>query len=222
MTRYRNTLITTAAVVALAAPVLTGAAAFATPEEPAAVTWSERTPAEYSAEQQELSSFLNERGIKTTVAEDGSAMFDETNEAGWEAVNEFYDTKYPATQESVDASKKEAAELSAYLTARGIKATVVEADGGLASVEYDLADGVAVAAVEDFAWEKNPLPADVLEASNAEAAKMVEFLVSQGATATLATDRHGVNSVETDWNDQKVQDAAAKFWDKNPGPLVGE
>lgn len=219
-----KTLISTAAVTALALPAIGATAAMAAPadtSDTAAVSWSERNTQEYTVEQQELAAFLSERGFTATIGEDGSAMFDETNADAWETVNDFYDAEYPPTQADIDRSQADATELADYLTKHGITATVVVEDGTLAYVDYDPASQAALDAVEDFAWSKNPLPQDVIDEMNAETAKMAEFLTSRGVSATLTTDRHGVQEVEADWGDQAVLDAAMAYWADNPGILVG-
>lgn len=228
--RSRMTAISATAAVAVAAVMMsaasTSAASAQTLDGPSSSPhWSERSTEEYNSEQHELSRYLAEHGVPNTVEFDQegreNVRFDETDPAAWSAVDTFYDTKYPPSTQEILDSNISAIALAAFMTGKGIAARVVENDGSLARVEYDETDTAALDAVSDFAWATAPLPQAEIDATNAEAVDLVNAITTAGGTATLNTDRHGLQSVDTNWEDQAVQEATMAFWDTHPGPMVG-
>lgn len=129
----------------------------------------------------------------------------------------------PAIDVPIDADwqaemNAEQEELSAYLTARGI-ANTMHTENGSSWVEYDYEDAAAQTAVEDFYWDKHPMPQEVIDQINADANELVAYLTGRGFTATVVTDRHGLQTAEFDWADQATSDAVADFyWEKSPIP----
>lgn len=231
MYSFQKNLIATAAAVCLTVPLVAASAAMADngpgPLVGAVPTEPSRTTAEFNVEQQELSKFLTDRNIENTLQPEESdsslvnAVFDVENAAAWDAVNAFYDQKYPASPESATGTAAEAQRLVDYLIGKGFAASVQVDGNGLSYASYDGENQATSDAVEDFWWEASPLPQDVIDADNAESTKFVEFLKAKGIEATLTADRHGVLMVGLNWDDQATHQAAMEYYAENPGILVG-
>lgn len=109
-------------------------------------------------------------------------------------------------------------ELAAYLDAHGIAYEMIT-EGEFHWVEIDYEDEAAANALDDFYWEKYPMPQDVIDQINSDAESLAAFLRDRGIEVTVITDRHGLQYADFDWENVDVQTALDDYyWSQNPLP----
>jgi hypothetical protein len=125
--------------------------------------WAERYPEDEAidpalqADEDALAAYLDERGIAYTWEEDGGYRYvvvAEDDEAGWQAVEEFWAERYPMTAEDVAAANADEDALAAFLDERGISYTRDTDAYGVNFVVTDENDEAAWEAVDEFWAER--------------------------------------------------------------------
>lgn len=114
---------------------------------------AEATDPEMQADEDALAAYLDERGIAYTWEEDGGLRYvvvADDDEAGWEAVEEFWAERYPMTAEEVAAANADEDALAAFLDERGISYTRDTDAYGVNYVVTDENDEAAWEAIDEF------------------------------------------------------------------------
>lgn len=176
--------------------------------------------AESNAEQDQLAAYLDDQGIAYTVEqssdEDGSSWrwvdVDYSDQAASDAVDDFYWSLYPVAQSDIDAANADTDALGAYLEAHGIAVSTSTDRHGFHTVEWNVDDPAAENAVEDFYWALYPTSPEDIAAINTEAEAEVAYLTANGFTASIETDRHGIESSVFDYDDDAVWAALDTYW----------
>ena len=182
---------------------------------------------ESNADSTELAAYLTSLGITNTLhTEDDGWLWVEWNyedPAAQTAVEDYYWNKFPTPQEEIDQINAENDELVAYLRAHGIEVTVSTDRHGIESAEWNYDDPAAQIAVEDYYWEKYPIPQEQIDEMNAETQALVDFLVSKGFTASVTVDRHGIATPNFEYTDDIGEAMAEYYGSTSPeedGPIV--
>lgn len=211
MFKLRTSLIGLGAALAIAVPTSWSSTANA---EPTPTFISTTDHADPKAEEQALHKFLTDKNISHRMEViDGveTVTFDESDEAAWEAIREFYGENLPSLAESNEALKADLQELAEYLVSQGFDAKVVTDETGISEVKTDEKNPAILEAIDEFWWNKYPMTQEEINTVNAEQQKLADHLTSLGFTVTLEANRHGVKHVDTDWSNPEIQKAAEEF-----------
>ncbi len=169
-----------------------------------------------NAQAESLVAYLNAHGVAATLTTDRhgleSAEYSWDDQAAIDAADDYYYSLYPMAQADIDSNNADAEALVAYLTGHGVTATLTTDRHGLESAEYSWDDEATSNAVDDYYWSLYPMAQADIDSNNADAEALVAYMADHGVTATLVTDRHGLESAEYDWNDQAANDAANDFY----------
>ena len=171
--------------------------------------------AESNAQQDQLAAYLVGRGIADTVVQDGDSHWvdvDYLDQSASDAVDDFYWSLYPVAQAEIDAENTTTDALATYLTDHGIAVTTSTDRHGYHSVDWNYDDPAAEMAVEDFYWDQYPTSAADIASINAGAEAEVAYLTNKGFTATIETDRHGIESSIYDGNNDAIWTALGTYW----------
>jgi hypothetical protein len=123
-----------------------------------------------------------------------------------------------ADANNIAETNQDAARLAEFLKSKGIAFTMHEDPTGN-WVETTPGDNSASDAIEDFYWQSHPTPQSEIDAQNAEAQEIVAHLQSRGISASITTDRHGMQSYNYDVDNPRVDDAMDDYWwTKAPTP----
>jgi hypothetical protein len=109
------------------------------------------------------------------------------------------------------AVNDEQRELADYLTERGIAFTIETTDG-FDWVVPTGTDEATMNALDDFYWQKYPMPAEVIEQINADTRRLVDFLREQGFEVAIITDRHGLTSPDLSEIDAAMEEALNAYY----------
>jgi hypothetical protein len=125
----------------------------------------------------------------------------------------------PPTPEDIAASNEDEDALAAFLDERGIHYTREPDADGINWVLWDMNDGQAEDAVEEFYAERYPLSPEDREAANAEQDALAAFFDERGIRYTRDTGADGVDYVVSDENDEATSEATADFFaERYPTP----
>jgi hypothetical protein len=144
--------------------------------------------AEANTEQDQLAAYLDDHGIAYTVETEDEwrwVVVDDTDQAANDAIDDFYWSLYPATQEEIDSYNADTDSLVAFFQDAGIDITVTTDRHGYRDAEWNWDDPAAEAAYEDYEWQQYPTSAEDIAAMNAETEAEVAYLTDQGLDASM-------------------------------------
>jgi hypothetical protein len=187
--------------------------------------WTPEDIAETNEEQDALAAFLDERGIAHTTEPDEVGIrwvvWDESDEAATDAVDQFYAERYPLTPEELADANSEEDALAAFLDERGIRYTRDTGADGVDYVVWDEHDDAATAAIGDFYAERYPTPPEQLAELQAREDDLAAFLDERGVRYTREADAEGIRWVVWDDNDEAANAAVEEFHESRDDSCVG-
>jgi hypothetical protein len=222
-------LVLAAPVVGLASYGVAGAnSADDSPEEvveDCGEAWAPEDIAETNEEQDALAAFLDQRGIAHTAETDEMGIrwvvYDDSDEAATDAVDQFYAERYPLTPEELADANSEEDALAAFLDERGIRYTRDPGADGVDYVVWDENDDAATAAIGEFYAERYPTPPEVLAELQAQEDELAAFLDERGVRHTREADAEGIRWVVWDDNDEAANAAVEEFHESRDNSCVG-
>ncbi|MCU1400012.1 MAG: hypothetical protein JWN62_3121 [Acidimicrobiales bacterium] len=182
--------------------------------------------AESNAEQDQLAAYLDAHGIAYTIETDEGATpaetshwvdVDYTDQAASDTVDDFYWSLYPTSQADIDAYNAETDSLVSYFQAHGVDVTVTTDRHGYRDAEWNYDDANAESVYEDYEWDQYPTSPEDIASMNADTEAENAYLVAHGFTATITTDKHGIETDVYDENDDAVWTALDDYWSTQYG-----
>ena len=178
---------------------------------------------EINAETDALVDYLRGRGFTVDVAtyEIREPVFDESDEAVWEAIDDFYAAQFAAEVAGWSDEEKaewnaEIDEFVAELAEKGIEVEIAEIAPGVFDIVWTEELEEALWDIEkDFYFEEEwdeELTPELIEEINAETEALLEYLQGLGYTVAVETDENGLLEPVFDESDEAVWEAIDDFY----------